>query len=741
MELTVALGCTALIGIGLAPFLERSEPPDTWFRVQWPRTLDEDDVVSLFRQLAALRRPRVLAIELQSEHGQIGCRLGVIKADSERLRHSVATFLPNVLLEPVERSILRLHHAVQLRLGTRERSLRTDAAPEIARSVAGALASAPGTTVVQWLFGPRLAPRHVAADSTGLPTTGQMLKQALLTGQPPLDARKRTDLQRKTGDQGFRLVLRIATTIPAQRAASGALGSVVGGLRVAEAPGVHLRSRFVDAGSVTSATPPRRWSMAINVAEVVGLLGWPLGDANYTGFTRLGSRRLPVPSAVARRGRALGDGNHPSSLRPIAQQPLDALTHTHVLGPTGVGKSTLLARLAIQDIAAGRGVALIESKGDLVNEILDRIPPHRERDVVVLDPTDQVAPVGLNSLAGGSPDLIADQVLAVFRGLYGDYLGPRTTDVLHASILTLARSGKATLVALPLLLSDEHIRKRLTGSVRDDLALGPFWSWFDALSHAERNQVIAPVMNKVRPFLLRERVRQVLGQIAPRFDITSVFTERKILLVPLSKGTLGTETASLIGSLVISRLWQAAQGRSRIAPGRRRPVSVIIDEFQDFLHLPTDLADVLAQARGLGVGLTLAHQHLAQLNPSMRAAVLANARNRVCFRLSADDASTIAKSTELLDARDFQSLGAYEIYASLVADGETRAFCSAVTRPLPASFEDGDRIRKLSRESFGTPTAAIEAELGGLWQAPTKAGSTSALGSRRRDVPKDGGTS
>jgi len=169
---------------------------------------------------------------------------------------------------------------------------------------------------------------------------------------------------------------------------------------------------------------------------------------------------------------------------------------------------------------------------------------------------------------------------------------------------------------------------------------------------------------------------------------------------------------------------------------------VVIDEFQDFLHLPTDLADVLTQARGLGMGLTLAHQHLAQLSPAIRAAVLANARSRICFRLSAEDASVIARTTDRLDAQDFQSLGRYEVYASLVADGETLAFCSASTKPLPKPTGDARRVRALSREQYGVDREAIENELHRLWNRDDAAGKTS-LGSRRRrqvDGETDGGT-
>lgn len=726
-----ALGATALIGAGVMPFLHREETPEIWFELRWPGDVDEGVVVELLRHLAASRRPQVVTFEIRAERGRLTQLVGCGRSEVERLRHLFRTYLPDVLFDPAKRPSGALQHAVALRLGSRERALRMDAATEISRSIVSALAGTSGVTVMQWQLGARLVPSRVPQDSRGLPSAARALSQAAAHGLAPLDAKERHELQAKIGERGFAAVLRIGTSNRDRRTARGILRAVVSGIRVAESPGVPLRVRGTAPGPVATAQPPRRFPVAINVLELVGLLGWPLGCGDYPGVTRLTSRRLPVPGALPRQGRIIGDGNHPMTARPVAFTMHDALMHTHVLGPTGVGKSTLLAHLAIQDIEAGRAVVVIEPKGDLVDDILARIPADREPDVVVLDPTDDQAPVGLNPLAHGSPELAADQVLAVFRGLYRDYLGPRTTDVLHAALLTLARADHATLVALPLLLTDDQLRRRLTATVHGDLALGPFWAWYEGLSEGERQQVIGPVMNKVRPFLLRERVRHVLGQGEPRFDIGRVFTERKVLLAPLGKGALGSEAAGLVGSLVVSQLWQAAQARASLAPERRHAVSVIIDEFQDFLHLPTDLGDVLAQARGLGLGLTLAHQHLAQLSPDVRAAVLANARSRVCFRLSPDDATVIARAADRLDAKDFQHLGRYEIYASLVADGAVEPFCSATTRPLDAAMGNATRVRQSSRETFGVPRQAIEAELRTVWtgQIETDDGS---IGSRRR---------
>src|SRR5439155_23216145 len=185
----------------------------------------------------------------------------------------------------------------------------------------------------------------------------------------------------------------------------------------------------------------------------------------------------------------------------------------------------------------------------------------------------------------------------------------------------------------------------------------------EAISEAERQQAVAPVINKLRPFLLRKSVRAIVGQLQPRFRVDQVFTERKVVLVSLAKGLIGPEAAALLGSLFVAELWQAVLGRAAIAPERRHPVVVYADEFQDYVHLPTDMADALAQARGLGIGLVLAHQHLAQLPANLKAAVLTNARSRVCFQLAADDAQVMAKlAGEQLEAKDFQRLRRFEAY-------------------------------------------------------------------------------
>jgi hypothetical protein len=223
----------------------------------------------------------------------------------------------------------------------------------------------------------------------------------------------------------------------------------------------------------------------------------------------------------------------------------------------------------------------------------------------------------------------------------------------------------------------------------------------------------------------------VLGQSRPRFNMRDVFTKRKILLVDCSKGELGPETSALLGSLVVAQLWSTTLERTAIAPDRRHPVSVVLDEFQEYLRLPTDLGDALAQARGLAVGFTVANQFLHQLDPSMRSAVLANAQNRVCFHLAEEDARVMATKGGGLDPEDFANLGAYEFYARLVARSAIQPWCSGRSLPPSPPTSDPEAVRAASRQSYGQARADVEAEIRSLTQRQNRANEND-LGPRRR---------
>src|SRR5207248_1432686 len=236
---------------------------------------------------------------------------------------------------------------------------------------------------------------------------------------------------------------------------------------------------------------------------------------------------LAPASDIPSRGRVVAEASFPGAERPMALSVKDSLRHLHVIGPTGSGKSTLLTGLIEQDMQAGRGVVVIEPKGDLVADVLMRVPEHRLDDVIVLDPMDD-RPVGLNLLACTAADreLVVDQIAGIFATLFKAGWGARTDDILRAALLTLAGVPGMTLTEIPLLLTDAGFRRALVGRV-DDPILQQFWGWFEGMSDGERTQAIAPLSNKLRAVLLRRRLRNVLGQAEPRLDLDWALAERK----------------------------------------------------------------------------------------------------------------------------------------------------------------------------------------------------------------------
>jgi hypothetical protein len=712
----------------------------TWHRLRWPREVEPEQLTQVCRLLATAGGCPVV-IEAVGSPGKVEHRLALPAAHAEGMVDQLRAAIPGLAVEVTpERPALALTRAVELRLSTVRRPLDTDNPANVSRAVLTALAQLHrGERLsLQWVLVRALpasaVPNHL--ESTGRESWLGALLLAAFAPPRTVDAEVRNALRAKQAEPGWQAVGRIGVKAKSSNRERLLLRQIVGALRSAEAPGVRFRVRAGSSRRLLAASAGWWRPLRFNASELAAVAAWPVGLTGELPVNMTGSRLVAPSAAIPSTGRIIGRATFPGRERDLALSPTDSLRHLHALGPTGSGKSTLLLNLITQDISAGRAVVVIEPKGDLIADVLERIPPARVGDVVLLDPTDTARPVGLNPLAlgGRSPELVADQTLGLLHSLYAAHWGPRTHDILGATLLTLARTPGMSLAALPLLLTDAGFRRRVVSVVSDPIGLSPFWSGFEAWSEAERAAAIAPVMNKLRPLLLRPELRAIIGQTQGSFDLRRVFTERKILLVSLSKGLLGPETSALLGSLVVSQLWQAVLGRGAVAPERRHPVFVYIDEFQDYLHLPLDLADALAQARGLGVGFTLAHQYLHQLDPAMRSAVLANAQSRVAFRLPGEDARALAADSPLMP-EDFQSLGAFQCYAQLVARAAVQPWCSASTVLPGLAISQPDAVRAASRLAYGVDRAAIEAELHELFFGRKRAADD--LAPRRRD---NGGT-
>jgi len=394
----------------------------------------------------------------------------------------------------------------------------------------------------------------------------------------------------------------------------------------------------------------------------------------------------------------------------------DRRHHMHVLGPTGSGKSTLLLNLALQDIEAGVGVGVLDPKGDLISDLLERIPSHHRDRVVLIDPSQREQPVGLNVLTCPDPnqrEVVCDGIVTIFKKTYERFWGPRTDDVLRAALLTLMRDPKATLCEVPLLLLNRAARAQLTAELDDPAGLKLFWAEYEQMAPGQQLQVVGPVLNKLRSFLLRPTLRNILGQSTSTIDFQRIIDNNCILLVSLSKGLLGEDTSQLLGSFIVSRLWQAALTRANRLKVDRPDFNLYLDEFHNYLHLPQSLDDILAESRAYHLNLTLANQHLGQLRDSTQEALDSNARTRVVFQCGQDDARRLARQFNPLTDHQLLSLERFQVAVRLCVDGRTEAPFTGITEAPPPSLGELNTaaLARGSLAIYGRSREAVESEI------------------------------
>lgn len=314
----------------------------------------------------------------------------------------------------------------------------------------------------------------------------------------------------------------------------------------------------------------------------------------------------------------------------------DRLFHLYAIGRTGSGKSTLIETLAQGDIDAGRGLALIDPHGDLAERLARSVPAHRAAQLVYMNVPDAAQPYGYNPLRRVRRDYIplaASGLLDAFKKLWSDAWGVRMEHVLRNALHALLEDGGATLPDILRLLTDESYRNGVLDKVSNE-QVRAFWTKeFPNYNPRYRQEAIAPIQNKVGAFLADPRLFRIFTAAPIDLRLRSVMDEGRILIINLAKGRLGEDSANLLGALIVSSVGLAAYSRGDMPAAERRPFILYIDEFQHFTTL--SVANMVSELRKFGVGLVLAHQHLHQLEPEIRHAVLGNVGTLVVFRVIA----------------------------------------------------------------------------------------------------------
>jgi len=408
---------------------------------------------------------------------------------------------------------------------------------------------------------------------------------------------------------------------------------------------------------------------------------------------------------------ALAETNFRNQRRRFGIKTDDRRRHLYLIGKTGMGKSTVLENMIIQDIQAGRGLAVVDPHGDLVEKVINYVPNERVNDVVYFNPADMDFPIAFNVFEKVDREhqhLVASGLIGIFKKLWADSWGPRLEYVLRNAILALLSYPDSTLLGVMRLLVDKGYRKRVIDKVTDPVVRSFWVDEYSKYPDRFQSEAIAPIQNKVGQFLSSSVIRNIVGQVKSSFSLREVMDDGKIILMNLAKGRIGEDNSALLGAMLITKIQMAAMSRVDIAEEERRDFYLYVDEFQNFAT--ESFANILSEARKYRLNLIIAHQYIEQLDDLVRAAVFGNVGTLMCFRIGATDAEEIVKEFEpQFTEEDLVNLAKYDVYMKLMIDGvASQPFSASTLPPVEGKTDNKEKIVKVSRERYAAERGAVE---------------------------------
>lgn len=394
----------------------------------------------------------------------------------------------------------------------------------------------------------------------------------------------------------------------------------------------------------------------------------------------------------------------------------DRTRHMYIIGKTGMGKSTLIENMVVQDIQNGEGFAFIDPHGKSAALLLDYIPQERLKDVVYFAPFDVENPISFNVMEDVGPDkrhLVANGLMSAFKKIWGpETWSARMEYILMNALLALLEYPESTLLGISRMLTDKDYRKKVVDNVKDPSVKAYWIDEFAKYSENYAKEAVPGIQNKLGQFTSNPLIRNIIGQPKSSFDLRKMMDERKILIVNLSKGQLGEGNANLLGGMIITKIYLAAMSRADLTEGELKKLPnyyMYVDEFQSFAN--ESFADILSEARKYKLALVVAHQYIKQMDEKVADAVFGNVGTQIMFRVGAPDAEVLEKEyAPVFVAEDMVSLGFTQIYLKLMIDGVASHPFSAVTlgpiKPPEKSLRE--EVLRLSREGYGRPRTEVE---------------------------------
>ncbi|MCB9809504.1 type IV secretory system conjugative DNA transfer family protein [Candidatus Peribacteria bacterium] len=519
----------------------------------------------------------------------------------------------------------------------------------------------------------------------------------------------------------YRVSLRVAAFGPTMGGAATRLSAMLSTLKnynTLDLNSIKPAQKYKGAAAVQAFAKRSHPSLLLSSDEIATLYHLP-NEREVSNIIQVISRKGEAPPGLPTDTHDsdisfFGKTNFHGSSVPFGIKRSDRRRHLYVVGKSGSGKSKLIELLIQADLQAGKGVGVLDPHGDLVDNVLRMVPEHRQKDVVLIDPTDIAFPIAFNPIENVKPELkirVTTGFLEIFEKLFGAGWNDRLEHVLRMTTLALLDSDGTTVLSIMRMLTDKNYRQDIVRNIQDD-TVKSFWvNEFAGWSEKFDNQAITPLLNKVGQFLASNMIRNIVGQPHNKFNIREVMDGQKILLVKVSKGILGEENAQLLGAIIVTKIYQAAMERADTLEENRRDFYFYVDEFQNFA---TDTFDeIMSEARKYRLCLTIAHQFLGQLTPQILKTVFGNVGSMITFRVGGDDAQILEKELQpKFTARDIINLGVRDFYTKMSIEGDLKEAFSGRTLTIHYPEKNcAKEIREHSRKTYAMPKRDAEAQI------------------------------
>ncbi len=551
--------------------------------------------------------------------------------------------------------------------------------------------------------------------------------------KPTLTQAQTEAIERKTQKVGFKTYVRVVAAAPSEAVAYSRLTAISGAFMQFANPGINgFKFKRINGSKLKEfmedfiyrRVPEKSKGMILNVEELATLYHFPNKVIETPGIDWLMSKKGPAPKDLPTSGLWIGTATYRGQKKPVYIGSIDdRRRHMYIVGQTGVGKSYFMANMILQDIYAGRGVAVLDPHGSLAEEILRRVPPERAEDVIYFNPADTERPIGLNILEHKSEfekHEIVNSFLALMKKLFDPHdqgiVGPRFERAVRMAMLTVMVEPDSTLIEVLRAIADEEYAKSFLPKVKDTEVRLFYEKELARTDKFHKSEILGWITSKFDRFVTNLLIRNIIGQSKSSFDIRKVMDEGKILLVNLSQGLIGIENAQFLGLLIVPKIMRAALSREDTPEDMRRDFFLYVDEFQNFAT--EDFAKILSEARKYRLSLILANQYITQIGEKVRDAIFGNVGNLVAFRVGRpEDAEFLEKTfAPVFTKEDLLHLENANAYVKLLINGKSSEPFSMSTwynmeKRFPKYPKVAHLIKQLSRIRYGRPIEQVNKDI------------------------------